>query len=257
MISLGIDIGSRNTKIVIYNTSTGGILHSAYLGTDISPLKSVKMLLDSAFSMLHISDSDLGAIGVTGYGRKLYPAASSVLSEITCHAAACVSLFPQARCIIDIGGQDAKVISLNRHGKVADFVMNDKCAAGTGRFLEMTALRLGCEVSQLAALAAQATVEKKLNSTCVVFAESEIIGMMSESVSAADIARAVHRSVAKRIASQMSSLAWDYPVVFTGGVANNADLAMCLGQELETNLLIPDDPEITGALGAAIQAKPR
>jgi predicted CoA-substrate-specific enzyme activase len=140
---------------------------------------------------------------------------------------------------------------------VADFVMNDKCAAGTGRFLEMTAMRLGCEVDSLASLAAGATQEKKLNSTCVVFAESEIIGMMSQAVAAADIARAVHRRVAKRIYMQMSSLTWEAPVVFTGGVAQNPDLAMCLGQELKTELLIPLDPEITGAFGAALQAKAR
>lgn len=257
MISLGIDIGSRNTKIVLYDTVQNTILHSAYLSTDISPLKTVDALLNAAYAILHINYCDLSAIGVTGYGRKLYPQASSVLSEITCHAAACRKLFPSVRCVIDIGGQDAKIISIDKHGKVADFVMNDKCAAGTGRFLEMTAMRLGCEVVNLASLAAEATQEKKLNSTCVVFAESEIIGMMAQAVTAADIARAVHRSVAKRIYLQMSSLTWEAPVVFTGGVAQNPDLAMCLGQELKAELLIPLDPEITGAFGAALQAKAR
>lgn len=255
MISLGIDIGSRNTKLVLWDTLLQSILYSAYQSTDISPLKSVNYLLESALQSLKISRDALGAIGVTGYGRKLYPQPCSVLSEITCHASACLKLFPTARCIIDIGGQDAKIISIAPTGKVADFVMNDKCAAGTGRFLEMTAMRLGCEVDSLASLAACATTEKKLNSTCVVFAETEIIGMMSEAVTASDIARAVHRSVAKRIVSQMAALAWEGPLVFTGGVAQNPDLALCLGQELDSALFIPADPEITGALGAAILAK--
>ncbi len=172
MLKLGIDIGSRNTKLVVYNEENHSICHYAYQSTDISVLNSVNYLIQNAFTSLNINMADIKCIGVTGYGRKLYPKADAVLSEITCHAAGCQHYYPQARCVIDIGGQDSKIISIDAKGKVEDFVMNDKCAAGTGRFLEMTALRLGCEVDALAALAANSHQTMKLNSTCVVFAES-------------------------------------------------------------------------------------
>ncbi|MDD4309847.1 MAG: acyl-CoA dehydratase activase [Candidatus Cloacimonetes bacterium] len=252
MIKLGIDVGSRNSKIVLYDTAKGKLIYSAFVGTEVSPKQSVKMLKETALQSLEIDDSNITTFGVTGYGRKLFPEANSILSEITCHAAGCLHFFPTVRTIIDIGGQDAKIISIDTHGKVADFVMNDKCAAGTGRFLEMTALRLGCEIGELSLLATKSTKDYKLTSTCAVFAESEIIGMMASAVLASDIARSVHRSVAKRIVSQMAGLAWEPPVIFTGGVALNKDLGFCLGKELGTTMIIPLDPEITGALGAAI-----
>ncbi|PKN72144.1 MAG: 2-hydroxyglutaryl-CoA dehydratase [Candidatus Cloacimonetes bacterium HGW-Cloacimonetes-3] len=255
MLKLGIDIGSRNTKIVVYDDVSFSICHYAYQSTDISVLNSVNMLIKEAYSALNIGGDSIACIGVTGYGRKLYPKADSVLSEITCHAAGCKHYYPQARCVIDIGGQDSKIISIDTTGKVADFVMNDKCAAGTGRFLEMTALRLGCEVDALAALAGHSNLRLKLNSTCVVFAESEIIGMMATAISPEDIARAVHHSIVRRIAAQMASLAWEAPIVFTGGVAMNNDLALCMGEELGSTTLRTPEPEITGALGAAILAR--
>ncbi|MDD2230638.1 MAG: acyl-CoA dehydratase activase [Candidatus Cloacimonetes bacterium] len=255
MLKLGIDIGSRNTKLVVYNDDTCTINHFAYRSTDISVMDSVDALLREAFEKLSITRADIGCIGVTGYGRKLFPQADAVLSEITCHASGCLYYFPETRCIIDIGGQDSKIISIGKHAKVDDFVMNDKCAAGTGRFLEMTAIRLGCDVSALALLASQSTIQMKLNSTCVVFAESEIIGMMASAVKAEDIAKSVHTSISHRIASQMAPLAWEAPVIFTGGVAKNDDLAECLANELDTHIFRPPEPEITGALGAAILAR--
>ncbi|MEN6445770.1 MAG: acyl-CoA dehydratase activase [Candidatus Cloacimonas sp.] len=252
MLKLGIDIGSRNTKIVIYNTDNKNIEFNAYQTTDIFVLDGVHSLLDKAFSTLGISKNDISLIGVTGYGRKLYKEANSIHSEISCHTAGCLFYFPNANTIIDIGGQDSKIITLNESRKITDFVMNDKCAAGTGRFLEMTSLRLGCPISELSSLAAKSTCEIKLNSTCVVFAESEIIGMLSSAIAPENIARSVHRSIAKRILGQMSSLIWEPPVVFTGGVALNEDMAKCLSESLTYQIVTPPIPEITAALGAAI-----
>lgn len=255
MLKLGIDIGSRNTKVVVFDSEASTILFSKHKSTEIDALYTVNELINDAYTKLNITYTAINTIGVTGYGRKLYSCANSVLSEITCHAAGCLLLFPTVNTIIDIGGQDSKTITIGTHRKVEDFVMNDKCAAGTGRFLEMTALKLGCELSKLSELARLADSNLSLNSTCVVFAESEIIGMMANAHSANNIARAVNRSVAKRISSQMSGLSWSPPVVFTGGVALNSDIASCISEELDTNLLIPPDPEITGALGAAILAR--
>ena len=143
MFRLGLDIGSRNTKLVVFDSERGSIVHSAWKETEISVLNSVNTLIAASLRALSISREDFQFCGVTGYGRKLYPGPASVLSEITCHAAGCKFIFPEVRTIIDIGGQDSKIITLDPEGKVLDFAMNDKCAAGTGRFLEMTALRLG------------------------------------------------------------------------------------------------------------------
>lgn len=256
MISLGLDIGSRNTKLVFFDQQAGKILYYAWQSTDINPLHSVNSLLETAWQKSGLEPKDISAKAVTGYGRKLWKDADQVLSEISCHAAGTRFYHPQTRTVIDIGGQDSKIICLSEGGKVLDFVMNDKCAAGTGRFLEMTAIRLGVDVSQLSGLAEKATEELKLNSTCVVFAETEIVGMMAHSHSAANIARAVHRSIAKRIFSQLSPLDHHPVYSFTGGVAQNPDLARCIGDELRSEIITPPEPEITGALGAAILVKP-
>ena len=253
MITIGIDIGSRNTKLLIFETA-GRILFSEFVATAVSPVSSARELLSKGLSQLGLSKADIHKTYVTGYGRHLYKAADKAVSEINCHATGIRYLFPEARTIIDIGGQDSKLISLDQTGKILDFVMNDKCAAGTGRFLEMTALRLGCELDELSQLASESDQDLQLNSTCVVFAESEIIGFMAQDISPANIARAVNLSIARRIASQMSSLSPLPPLVFTGGVALSADLAACLQEVLKLEVLRPSDPELTGALGAAILA---
>ncbi|HPV15186.1 MAG TPA: acyl-CoA dehydratase activase [Candidatus Cloacimonadota bacterium] len=255
MITLGIDVGSRNTKLILFDHAKQSILFQDWIATNIDPTKSIEELYDKAVNSLRLSDLDICAKVATGYGRKIWPHADRVISEISAHAAGIAWLKPEARTIIDIGGQDSKVIVLDDQGKVFDFAMNDKCAAGTGRFLEMTAMRLGIEVSQLSDLAADADSEIKLNNTCVVFAETEIISLMSSKVSAANIVRAVHLSIAKRIFSQMSALSHQAPYTFTGGVAQNQDLANCISIELGAGLWIPPEPEITAALGAAILAK--
>ncbi|HCX59805.1 MAG TPA: 2-hydroxyglutaryl-CoA dehydratase [Candidatus Cloacimonas sp.] len=249
---LGIDIGSRNTKIVLYDTQKHKIAFSAYKATDISATQTVNNLLEDMYQRLGPVSIDRSC--VTGYGRKLYRDADLEKSEISCHARACSYLFPEARTVIDIGGQDSKIISLNADGSVKDFVMNDKCAAGTGRFLEMTAMRLMCDLDSLSRLASESDQTVPLSSTCVVFAESEIIGLLAGGHKVENIARAVNMSIAKRIYRQMAPLQCETPIVFTGGVAQGTDLAFCISNILATKLLIPDDPEITGALGAALIA---
>lgn len=256
MITLGIDVGSRNTKLVIFDHAKQSILFQEWVTTHIDPTESIEHLYDKALDSLQLTDSDIAAKVATGYGRKIWPLADKVISEITAHAAGIAWLKPETRTIIDIGGQDSKVIVLDEQAKVFDFAMNDKCAAGTGRFLEMTAMRLGIKVAQLSDLAKDADNEIKLSNTCVVFAETEIISLMASKVSAANIARAVHCSIAKRIFSQMAALNHHAPYTFTGGVAQNQDLAHCISRELGANLWIPPEPEITAALGAAILAKP-
>jgi predicted CoA-substrate-specific enzyme activase len=250
---LGIDIGSRNTKIVLLNNKNRAIVFSDYADTGVKPLETVNLLIEKGFSAHKCSHKDIVNIYATGYGRKLYQA-DKVISEISCHAFGVQYFYPQARTIIDIGGQDSKIISIDDKGHVRDFVMNDKCAAGTGRFLEMVALRLGVSCDELDKIAALSKKEVHLNSTCVVFAESEIIGLVSEDTSSADIARSVHLSIAERIVAQLNQLDWKEPVVFTGGVAFNQDLRQIISYQTGAQVLTPLNPELTGALGAALIA---
>jgi len=252
MYSLGIDIGSRNTKIVIWDPRSLQIVWQGYQGTEVSVTSSVDKLL--SLSSAHCDVSLISKSCVTSYGRKLYRKADKVLSEISCHAAGCYSLFPDCRTIIDIGGQDSKIITLSDDGKVRDFVMNDKCAAGTGRFLEMTALRLGCPLDELSRLAKNSVQNLGINATCVVYAESEIIGLIAQNTDPASIANAVHESVARRVLTQLSSLDFAPPIVFTGGVAQNSALVESMSRALGEPISVPPDPEITAALGAALLA---
>lgn len=252
MYKLGIDIGSRNTKLLVFDNTLDQIVYSAYTATQISGKETVESLLkdmQQKIGNIHIDSSC-----VTGYGRKLYSEANRIKSEITCHARACNYLFPDTKTVIDIGGQDSKIITLNSDGSVKDFAMNDKCAAGTGRFLEMTAIRLMCSLDDLSRLAYNSNKDTLLSSTCVVFAESEIIGLLAAGNKVENIVRAVNMSIAKRIYSQMAPLHCESPIVFTGGVAQNEYLAFCLSQLCKTEVLLPPDPEITGALGAALLA---
>ncbi len=250
----GLDIGSRNTKLVIWSPEKQKIVSSRYLPTGIDPLDTVNTLLSLLSHQENINSSDIGSLYVTGYGRQLCINADKSVTEISAHAHGVRYYHPDCRTIIDIGGQDAKIIELDQFGRITDFVMNDKCAAGTGRFLEMTAIRLNCSCDALSGLAASKDVDLSLSSTCVVFAESEIISLIAAGEKATNIAHAVHSSIARRITAQMAAVDVTAPIIFTGGVARNTDLALCLAHELHTTVIRPPDPEMTGALGAALMA---
>jgi len=249
----GIDIGSRNTKLVVYDSLKKQIAFDCFCDTGVNPPQTVDSLLKDAYNRLHIQASDILKLYATGYGRSMIKS-DKVVSEISCHTIGVQYYFPEVRTIIDIGGQDSKIISIDDDNKIKDFVMNDKCAAGTGRFLEMVALRLAATCDSLGEIAAVSNREIHLSSTCVVFAESEIIGLISQHASTADITRAVHLSIADRIVSQINQLEWHPPVAFTGGVALNSDVKDIIAHKIENTLLLPPNPEITAALGAAILA---
>ncbi|MFO7660436.1 MAG: acyl-CoA dehydratase activase [Candidatus Cloacimonadaceae bacterium] len=250
---LGIDIGSRNTKLVFLDMETGQIAFSSFADSGINPVQTVQTIYNKGLASLQCPAENVLYTCITGYGRNLMKA-DKVVSEITCHTLGVQFYQPDVRTIIDIGGQDSKIISLDEHNHIRDFVMNDKCAAGTGRFLEMVAMKLGITCDNLDKTAAESTQDFHLSSTCVVFAESEIIGLIAQGVSAADIARSVHLSISDRIVSQLNQLAWQPPIVFTGGVALNHDLKNIFSQALNTEIIIPPEPELTGALGAALTA---
>jgi len=250
--SVGIDLGSRMSKIIILDSKS--IIYTNVMDTGVNPKNTAKQLFETALSKLKISESEITNIFSTGYGRNIVPFADKRITEISCHAKGVNFLFPDARTVIDIGGQDSKAILLDSNGKVYDFMMNDRCAAGTGRFLEVVANILELTVNEMSRISSCGNNELEINSTCVVFAESEIIGLISQGKKPVEIVDAVHRSVAKRILNLISQLYWKEPVVFTGGVAKNNGMQKAISSALKTEIIVPENPLITGALGAAIFA---
>jgi len=191
----------------------------------------------------------------TGYGRKLATLANRQVTEITCHARGVSSVVARAGTLIDIGGQDSKVIVLDEHGKVADFAMNDKCAAGTGRFLESAAARLRLTMDQLAAAALRASGEVPISSTCTVFAESEIVSLIARGAEVERIVRGLHRALVRRVVALYRSTNPRPPVFLSGGVARSPAIRVILAEELGHEVTVPPYPQLMGALGAALIAK--
>lgn len=248
MITLGLDIGSVAAKGVLL---TQDAKWQAVIPSGWSPRDAGQQLLETLTHRAELDRTQIDSIVVTGYGRISIPDADEAFTEITCHAKGLHSLLPEIRTIIDIGGQDSKVIKLNDAGRVIDFAMNTKCAAGTGRFLQVMAQVLGMEVSDLGT-AEEPSEIVSINSMCTVFAESEIIGHLAQGRSRGGLIAGLHESVAKRVATMVARLGVKGPVAFTGGVAKNPGIKRALELKLETPLLSPKDCQFTGALGAAI-----
>lgn len=255
---VGIDIGSTSIKIALVDESGTLIDHS----TDPTGGRFHKNALAALDTLLIRSDlalSDVKYTVSTGYGRKLFKEADESVSEITANGIGANhigGLTGKVRTIINIGGQDLKVIHLDEDGQVTNFVMNDKCAAGTGRFLEMTARNLEADVDELGAMHLAADgLPLTINSTCTVFAESEIISLLAQGNSPERIAAGVHYSIARRVVRLAKRIGVEELVLFDGGPALNRGLVAALEDELMCAVQVPEVPQITTAIGAAIQAR--
>ena len=253
MITAGIDSGSRAVKTVIYNNETGKILASAVKDQGVEQSKIAENVLAEALNKAGISRDHIHKIIATGYGRNGIDFADSRITEITCHAKGVSTLNPGVRTIIDIGGQDSKVIHLDEKSHVFDFVMNDRCAAGTGRFMEIVIDRLECSMSQVRALVEKSRNPATISSMCVVFAETEIIGLLAAGTLPEDILAGVQSSIATRLSS-MAGRFFKSPLVFTGGMALVDGMKEALEKALGTQISTSDTPQFTGALGAAVIA---
>jgi len=251
-IAAGIDVGSLSTDAVIL--SGDDLLAFSIVPTLANSEEAAVRAYAEALGSAGLSESEVHNVVATGYGRSSIGFSSKAITEITCHALGAVSIFPEARSVIDIGGQDSKVIKLSDDGRVEDFAMNDKCAAGTGRFLEVMAKSLGAEVSSLGELAAASTQDIRISSTCTVFAESEVVALVAKGVPRADIVLGLHRAVAERIYGMAVRLRAKPPFVMTGGVAKNSGVVAAIEEQLGTRVLLPREPQIVGALGAALAA---
>jgi predicted CoA-substrate-specific enzyme activase len=200
---------------------------------------------------------DINALVATGYGRIAVANADWRITEISCHARGASHLAPGARTVIDLGGQDAKVITLDDDGRPLDFEMNDRCAAGTGRFFEVMAGALNVTLPELGDLALQATAPAPISSMCTVFAESEVVGLLAEGQSVSAIAAGLCDSVARRVLQMANRLTVIEPVVFCGGVAHNRGVVAALRRIMGMDVTVPNNPQLVGAMGAALLAVER
>lgn len=252
MLVLGIDIGSTATKAVVLDGEASIVAHA------IVPLGAGTSGVDKALAALErdagIHQADIAYTVATGYGRQTFDGADAQVSELSCHARGVAYRMPSVRTIIDIGGQDAKVIRLDDNGMMSNFVMNEKCAAGTGRFLDVMAGVLETTVGQLGELDAQATEPAVISSTCTVFAESEVISRLAGKEPLTNIVAGIHESVAQRTAGLAKRLGVKPELAMTGGVAQNAGVVRALERTLGEPITVPDNPQINGSLGAALYA---
>ena len=249
----GLDIGSTATKAAIVDGTTGKVAAVAERSTGWAPKVAAEDALKDALSLLGSPAAIIERTVATGYGRKMASVADKQVTEISCHALGAKHLVPDAMTVLDIGGQDSKLISLDEHGNVRDFLMNDKCAAGTGRFISNMATALGIELKDFGVLAAQGT-PAPISSMCAVFAESEVIGLTASGTSREDLAAGIVVSIAKRLASLAGRIPLTPNVAFTGGTARNAELAKCFSKALHVELTAPSLAPFAGAIGAALIA---
>ena len=253
MIVAGVDIGSLTAKAVILQDTN--ILGYSIIPAGPDVVKVAEHTLTMALDKAGLGRDHLAAIVSTGYGRAKVPLASKAVTEITCDAKGVHHLFPETRMVIDIGGQDSKVISLDREGRVIDFIMNDKCAAGTGRFLEVMAQALEIELNELGPVSLKHKKSVVISSMCTVFAESEVISLIAEGYLKEDILNGLHQAIASRVSAMAQSLRVENMVTLSGGVAKNTGVVKALEQNLKVKVKVPPEPQIIAALGAAICAQ--
>lgn len=251
-VTMGIDVGSTTSKSVIMADGCD-ILAVAIIpvgaGTS-GPGRAVAEALNS----VGMAFDEIGNCAATGYGRNSVAETKSTLSELSCHAKGAAWLYPGVRTVIDIGGQDCKVLCVSKEGRLLSFVMNDKCAAGTGRFLEVMARILELEIWELGTLDESAVSRVDISSTCTVFAESEVISQLAQGVNLCDLVAGIHRSVATRAAGLARRLGITEPVFMTGGVSQNQGVVRALEAELGKKVLTDSRAQLAGALGAALFA---
>lgn len=253
---LGIDVGSSTTKIALMNS--GEVVGSRVQATGVHCGETVENALGSLLGETGLMRQDICKTVATGYGRRLIAFADEIISEITANVRgtswSCGEPENPVRTIINIGGQDSKVIAVDGFGVTENFAMNDKCAAGTGRFLETVARILEINLTELGPLAMKAAVPLKINATCAVFAESEIISLLARKKEAAEIAAGAHFAVARRLVRMARRVGITEPVAFDGGPALNRGLVRAIEDELAVDILVPRQPQITTAIGAALLA---
>lgn len=252
MITIGIDIGSITAKGAVF--SEGKILATKVIFTGYRVDSAGKRALEEVLELAGIDRSKVDKIVSTGYGRKSVSFADKVVTEITCHGAGAHYTNPEVRTVIDIGGQDSKALAIDQDGRVKDFAMNDKCAAGTGRFLEVMARALEADLDKFGEMSLRSEKPSKISSLCTVFAESEVISLISKGEKRENIMAGIHESVAARVTALANRVGIHEPVMMTGGVAKNIGLVKALENKLQVPILVSESAQENGAIGAAVLA---
>jgi predicted CoA-substrate-specific enzyme activase len=254
MIAAGIDIGSLSTEAIVFDNEKG-ILGYSIIPTGGSSKEASQLSLRQAMGTANITRDQIKRICSTGCAREIVDFADRKITEITCIARGVSHLFPECRTIIDIGGQDTKVIRTDEKGRVLEFDMNDKCAAGTGRFLEVMAKALTIGLDEMGEQSLRYRTNLTISSICTVFAESEVVSLVSEGHRVEDILHAIHNAIAERTLGLLERIGTvKPPVAMTGGVAKNIGVVKALEQKLGTPLVTYLEPQIVGSLGAALLA---
>jgi len=254
MIVAGCDIGSLSAKAVFMEGDT--IIGSGVMRAGIHPAESAKQVMKLVADKTGLSLANIDRVVATGYGKEMIPFADAVESEIVCHATGAFWNQPEVRTVIDIGGQDAKAIRMDEHGKIIRYLYNDKCASGTGRFLEVMGEALEVKLEEMGKISGQSTEKITISNQCVIFAETEVVSLVNEGKPIPDILCGLHHAMAGRVASLALSIGVEDRVIMTGGVAKNSGLFAALSTSLKKTLhpMKDIDPQITGALGAALIA---
>lgn len=246
----GVDVGSLSTDVCIINSS-GEVISEIVIPTGVNGSEAAENAYTSALETTGLTQDMINAVTATGYGRASVAFATGKTTEISCHGIGAHQLFPKTGTVIDIGGQDSKVIQVDSQGRMLDFTMNDKCAAGTGRFLEVMASRLELDLDELSSPAHIEGEAAAISSTCTVFAESEVISLLAKHTPREHIVHGLQLSIVNRIWGMVTSLGIQGEVTLTGGVASNKGLVILLEEKLGVSLNIPNNPQLVGALGAA------
>ena len=249
----GIDLGSTMTKVVITDENDE-ILARVIDHTGPEHRRLANKVMDQALEQAGLYFKEISFVVATGYGRIIVPFADRQITELSCHARGIFYFFPDVRLAIDIGGQDAKGLKID-NGKLKDFIMSDKCAAGTGRFLDVLAKVLGVRTEDLGTISLKSTKKISISSICTVFAQHEVVSRLSEGAALEDIVAGIHDAIAIRTAKMVERLKTESDVFFTGGVAKNIGVVKALEENLGRKVLVPKEPLLTGAFGAALLGK--
>lgn len=256
MITAGIDVGAQTTKVVILKDGKEPkIMSHSIVMTGLEQSQAIEQAMEEAVKKAGISRSDIQKVIATGTGRKEVPFANGEATEVACAAKGATFIFPTARTVIDVGAEEGKSVKCDATGRVLDFAKNEKCAAGAGAFVESMARALEVSLDEMTKICLHSQKEIPINVTCVVFAESEVVSLIHSKISKADISRAIHDAIATRTTSMTRKVGVEKDVALIGGIAKNVGFIDCLKRHLAlTDLKIPEEPQIVGALGAALLA---
>jgi (R)-2-hydroxyacyl-CoA dehydratese activating ATPase len=252
-LTAGIDIGSITAKAAVLRD--GELLGTRVILTGYNAEAAGRRVFEELLAELGLVPQDIVRIVATGYGRRSISIANKAVTEIMCHAAGARFLDPSIRSLIDIGGQDSKAVVMDENGRVTNFTMNDKCAAGTGRFLEVMARALEADLDEFGALSLRAERPAKISNLCTVFAESEVISLIARGEKRENIIAGIHEAIASRVLAMANRIGLPVPVMMTGGVARNAGVVRALEKAIGMPVVISPYAQVTGAIGAAVFAR--